>query len=257
VFGGEFGIGHHYWHGPTRTAICVPPKCGSSVMKYALIMAENPHLGVLFRDEPSRVHGFAHLALVKRKSQIAEAKRRVFVLRNPVRRTLSAFISKFVYWPDDAVLHGICALAEIAPEDMTYRLFVQTVAAMPDVYLDPHFCSQEHFFCLPYKKYELLSLDADGANAYAAMLDTIHPGSSVTFREFEARAKVAKLGPIEDAERPIAPARLADLPAKRLRYLRMNGAALPDGEFLFDGCEQTILARYAFEATLNGSTLAG
>ncbi|WP_420382140.1 sulfotransferase family 2 domain-containing protein [Novosphingobium sp.] len=256
MFGGEFGIAHHYWHEATRTVICVPPKCGSSAIKYALIMAEHPHLGALFRNEPSRVHGFAHLALVKRKSQIVEAGRRLFMVRNPVRRTLSAFLSKFVVWPDDDVLRGICALAEIPPDDMTFRLFVQTVAAMPDVQLDPHFCSQEHFFCLPQKDYELMSVDSEGGNAFAGLLNGIHPGSSATFREFEARAVEAKLGPVEHGERPAVRGRLADLPVKRLRYLRFNGADLPDGEFLFDGCEQTILARYAFDATLNAYALA-
>jgi hypothetical protein len=256
VFGGDFGLGYHFWHDATQTALCVPPKGGSSAMKYALLMAGHPHLGVLVPEQPSRVHGFSHLVLVKRKSQIVEAKQRIFVARSPLRRVISAFLSKFVLVPEDKIIGGICKLAEISPEDMTFRTYVQTLAIMPDTYLDPHFCSQEHFFCLPFKKYKVISIEGQATRGYSHVLNAIHPDASENFRTIETQAENRTFGCVRDGAWPIVSGRLADVPVKRLRYLRLNGGALPAAEFLFDGCEALVNTRYAFDAELNKSALA-
>jgi hypothetical protein len=249
---GEFGIGYHYWHEPSQTVFCAPPKCGCSAMKQALLMAGHPHLDVLFAQDTSRLHHFSHYAMVKRKSQISGAARRIFIARDPARRALSGFLSKFVLYPEAAITQAICDVGELSAEDMTFRIFVKALANVPDVYLDPHFRSQEDFLVMPLEDYEVISLDSPGRITYSQLLDGIQPGSAERYLALQQAQEASKIGPVIDQGRAIIPGRLADTPVKHLRYLRVNGSSLPAEELIFDGFEDLVRQRYELDGHING-----
>lgn len=253
---GEFGNGHHYWHEPTRTVFCAPPKCGCSAMKQALLMAGHPHLDVLFAQETSRLHRFSHYAMVKRKSQISGAARRIFIARDPVRRALSGFLSKFVLDPETAITQVICDVGELSAEDMTFRIFVKTLVNVPDVFLDPHFRSQEDFLVMPLEDYEVISLDNPGRITYSQLLDAIQPGAAERYLALRQAQEASSFGPVTDQGRTVIPGRLADTPVKHLRYLRINGSSLPAEELIFDDFEDLLRQRYEFDWHINGMASA-
>lgn len=248
---GEFGIGHHYWHGASRSVFCIPPKCGSSAMKYALLMASHPHLGVLFEEDTSRVHQFSHLTMVKRKSQIIDAERKIFIARDPARRALSAFLSKFVYYPESHITQSICGFAEISMDDISFRNYIKTICEVPDAYLDPHFRSQEDFILMPIDEYEVISIDRSKGDSYSSIIDSIYCGGSQNYFSLLEREEIRKIGPVKDGARDTLRGRLVDVPVKQLRYLRINGSSLPAEEFWFDGFEEGMRERYEYDYRIN------
>ena len=220
-------------------------------MKYALLMASNPQLGVLFAQETSRLHSFSHLVMVKRKSQIATASRRVFIARDPARRIVSGFLSKFVLTPETTITQTICNFAELSADEMNFRTYVKTLSNMPDVYLDPHFRSQEDFLVMPIEDYQVVSLDNEQSLTYDGILNDIYPGSSERYFALSEAHEFARLGPVVDRDRIIVPERLSEAPVKHLRYLRANGSSLPREEFIFAGFEEIVRQRYDFDYQIN------
>lgn len=224
-------------------------------MKFALLMASNPQLGVLFAQETSRLHNFSHLVMVKRKSQITTASRRVLIARDPARRIVSGFLSKFVLSPETTITQTICDFAELSADQMNFRIYVKTLSNMPDVYLDPHFRSQEDFLVMPVEDYQVVSLDEGRGATYDGILNDIHPGSSEHYFALSESHEFARLGPVIDSERIIVPERLSDAPVKHLRYLRANGSCLPREEFLFSGFEEIVRQRYDFDYQINARAM--
>lgn len=250
----EFGIGHHYWHEKEQIAICVPPKCGCSAIKYALLMASNPHLGSLFAQDMSRVHNYSHLVMTKTPSQIFRSSRRIFVTRDPIKRIISAFISKFIMAPESIVTKTICDISETPLDLMTFRNYVETISNMPDCYLDPHFRSQESFLSLPPDQYEFLSLDFGDDKKYSEFLDNIYPGSSEGYLELNKNHEDVRSGISVKYDFPATPGIFSDFPVKKIRYLRENGSVIPKLSLIFDGMNDIMQKRFDFDFELNEKT---
>lgn len=247
----EFGLGHHYWHEPSKTVFCVPPKCGCSAMKYALLMASHPHFGVLFDGDTSRVHHFSHLTMVKRKSQIMQAERRIMIARDPVRRMLSAFLSKFVLNPEPHITQSVCNFTEFSADDLSFRQFALALDTIPDTYLDAHFRSQEDFLVMRIEDYAVVSLDIPSGQAYSSLLNGISPGSVERYFSLLAHEETTNHGALKDGTPVMASGTFADMPVKQLRYLRMNGSPLPVEAFAFEGLMDIAKRRYAMDFQIN------
>lgn len=247
----EFGIGHHYWHEEGQTVICVPPKCGCSAIKYALLMASNPHLGSLFAQDMSRVHSYSHLVMAKTPSQVLKSSRRIFVTRNPLKRLISGFISKFVMAPENIIIKSICDISETPFDLMSFRTYVDTICNMPDSYLDPHFKSQESFLALPLEQYEFLSLDFGDQKKYSDFLENIHSGSSEAYLDLNEKHENIRAGTSVNYNFPVTPGQFSDFPVKKVRYLRENGSKISKVSFIYDGLDAIVRKRFGFDFELN------
>lgn len=248
----EFGIGHHYWHEESLTAIGVPPKCGCSAVKYALLMASNPHLGPLFAQDMSRVHSYSHLVMAKTGSQILRSAKRIFVTRSPLKRIISGFVSKFIMAPEIAITKSLCDISEMPHELMTFRTYVNSIANIPDSYLDPHFRSQESFLILPLEEYELLSLDVERGRKYSEFLESVYSGSSQGFLDLDIKHENNRAGIAVNYDYPVSPGQFVDFPVKKIRYLRENGCQMPKESFFFDGLPDIVNKRFSFDVEING-----
>ncbi len=247
MFGNAFGYAHHYAfnHDGRADIYCVPPKNACSMVKFMCILQHRPELESMMLRTPSAVHQYSHLALMKQHKQVWDALHPILFVRHPYNRLISAFISKFILFPEDAVLSSLLGILDIKGEDVTFRQFLGAVCDIPDEWLDPHFRQQSSFLVRPLQDYSVIDLDS---KAFQAIMDTRFGQKAETFQkarqdeEDNIFGTKSCSGQIEGS--------LIDRPVKYLRYLRMNGLQLQSLNFLDVGLEEKIKQRCSSDIEL-------
>ena len=245
-----YGIGYHYLTPCKRRVVCCPPKNGCSILKFSILQATNPELCGAVLNTPSIVHRYTHIINIK-SFHDTEDFDLYFVSRNPFSRVISAFVSKFIYFPEDRITRCITEIAELSAMDITFRQFVLTLCTLPDHFLDPHFVSQSCFLCDDHSNYKIISLDGVGKLSYSSFLDSISINSDL-FSKAETNEEY-KLRTISDnpdlLNREIGS--LVDIPVKKLRDMWINGISMNKKSFESKDLRKLILSRYNHDNKLN------
>lgn len=162
MFPNPFGYAHHYSLelGGTKRVLCAPPKNACSLVKFISITQKFPEYTGVLLNEPACVHRYSHLALVKQHMGVWNTYQPLAFVRHPYLRAISAYLSKFILFPEDEVLSDIVGIVELSPADMTFRQFFKALLDMPDEWLDPHFRQQYSFFVRHPSEYVLIDINS-------------------------------------------------------------------------------------------------
>lgn len=149
-----FAMGRQFLAPRAGIVFSIVPKVASSALKYALIEAEYPWLierrgGA--QSVQDRVHHFDGLLTLKGLAQTAGATT-VRILRDPVRRAVSAYLNKFIVDIEPGILAPICGFVHKPQEELSFEDFLWYLVNAPNFWLDPHFRPQADFF--PFARYD-------------------------------------------------------------------------------------------------------
>ena len=189
------------------------------------------------------------MAVVKQRNEIWNARRPIALIRDPHKRLASAFISKFILFPEDEVLRSILDISETRLEDMTFRNFVNTLLTIPDEWLDAHFISQSAFLIRQPSDYQLLDMDSATFSTFIQERFT-EKGKSFYIANEDAESRI--FGPkLYSNEKDGV---FVDTTVKKLRYYRENGLNLLKHNFYNDELYRNCAARFSCDANLYAST---
>ncbi len=139
-----------------RLAICqnlnlyitLIPKNLSSSTIYHILSLDYPKLAeTVDITSSAEIHRYTGLVLVKSLRNLDQSYKKLIILRDPVKRVLSGFYSKFIFdvaWSSE-IIDPISLFLNKPIADITFRDFIFYLQCRPDEWLDAHFTSQSRF----------------------------------------------------------------------------------------------------------------
>lgn len=139
-----------------RLAICqnlklyitlIPKNLSSSTIHHILSLDYPTLAETVDITSPAEVHKYTGLVLVKSLRNLDPSYKKIIILRDPVKRMLSGFYSKFIFdaaWSSE-IINPISRFLNKPIADITFRDFVFYLQCCPDEWLDAHFTSQSRF----------------------------------------------------------------------------------------------------------------
>jgi hypothetical protein len=139
-----------------RLAICqnlklyitLIPKNLSSSTIYHILSLDYPELAeAVDIKSPAEIHKYTGLVLIKSLRNLDRSYKKIIILRDPVKRVLSGFYSKFIFdaaWSSE-IIDPISRFLNKPVADITFRDFIFYLQCCPDEWLDAHFTSQSRF----------------------------------------------------------------------------------------------------------------
>jgi len=128
--------------------ITLIPKNLSSSMIYHILSLDYPKLAeTVDITSPAEVHKYTGLVLVKSLRNLDRNYKKIIIFRDPVKRVLSSFYSKFIFdaaWSSE-IIDPISHFLNKLIADITFLDFVFYLQCCPDEWLDAHFTSQSRF----------------------------------------------------------------------------------------------------------------
>ncbi len=120
----------------------------SSSMIYHILSLDYPELAKnIDIASPNLIHRYTGLALVKSLRNMDISYKKIAILRDPVKRVLSAFYSKFIFdaeWSSE-IIDPVAHFLDKSVSEITFRDFIFYLQCQPDEWLDPHFTSQSRY----------------------------------------------------------------------------------------------------------------
>lgn len=156
-----------------RLAVChtlnlyvtIIPKNLSSSMIYHILSLDYPELAKSIDiASPHLIHKYTGLALVKSLRNMDVNYKKIVIVRDPVKRVLSAFYSKFIFdaeWSAE-IIDPVAHFLDKSVREITFRDFIFYLQCQPDEWLDPHFTSQNRYIL--FNNYDVY-LNMDSANS--------------------------------------------------------------------------------------------
>ena len=233
VFDFQFAMGRTLLARKAGLAISAVPKNASSSLKLAIVESDFPEIAASYlspQDFIDDVHRFDGLLTVKNFGDMAGTET-VRVVRDPLRRAVSAYYNKFVEDVDPRIITDACGFLGKDPADVSFEDFVWYLANAPPYWLDPHFRPQVDFFVFERYNHTLVQERADLLQNFIA--------SRMRVPNRHANDRRAR-GPIAEPT-----AYCGALPAKFFHELYENGQPSRSWrDFLNPKVESALRARY-------------
>ncbi len=163
VFDFQFAMGRTLLARDAGLVISVVPKNASSSLKLAIIESDFPEIAASYlslQDLIDDVHRFDGLLTVKNFSDMTGTET-VRVVRDPLRRAVSAYYNKFVEDVETSIVKDVCGFLGKDPADVSFESFVWYLTNAPSYWLDPHFRPQVDFFVFERYNYTFVQEQAE------------------------------------------------------------------------------------------------
>lgn len=244
-----FAMGRQFLAPRAAIVFSLVPKVASSALKYALVEAEYPwlierHGGA--QNMRDRVHHFDGLLTLKGLAQTAGATT-VRILRDPVRRAVSAYVNKFIVDIEPGITRPICGFVHKPQGEVTFEDFLWYLVNAPNFWLDPHFRPQADFF--PFAHYDhTFNMDAGATGGGPPLADFVQDRLGVPLRRINDSGQR-----LRTAARGIY---CGNLPAASFYASETGELALPPAdEFLNEATRKALRLRYLDDCRIIEATL--
>lgn len=157
-----------------ETYITLIPKNLSSSLIYYILQSDYPEIAChIDVTKPGQIHKYTGLVLVKSINNINYNYKKIAFLRDPFKRILSAFYSKFVFdaaW-SGPIINPVANFVEKEVPEINFGDFINFLRSHPDEWLDPHFVTQDKFML--FKTYDSY-IPMDNSNELQSKLKSLN-----------------------------------------------------------------------------------